>query len=96
MLQKEDVEAVLNNIKSSLQAEELMQIIREMTPIRSLELRISSGSPNPKEQDTAISFSYRKLAGYKEGVSKRKRCIAAAFDNLGKSTKNYLNTKTSS
>jgi argininosuccinate lyase len=96
MLQKEDIEAVLKNTKSSLQAEELMQIIREMTPLRSLELRISSGSPNPKEQETAISFSYRKLAGYREGVSKRKRCIAAAFDNLGKSTKNYLNTKTSS
>jgi hypothetical protein len=38
-----------------------------------------------------ISFSYRKLAGYKEGVSKRKRCIAAAFDNLAKTTEDYIN-----
>jgi argininosuccinate lyase len=91
MLQKEDIDDVLKKIESNLQPAELIQIIRELTPNKSLELRISSGSPNPKEQHDMISSSYRKLAGYREGVSKRKRCIAVAFDNLAKSTENYLN-----
>jgi argininosuccinate lyase len=90
-LQEEDIEDVLKKIESNLQPGELTQLIREVTPSRSLELRISSGSPNPKEQHNMISFSYRKLAGYKEGVSKRKRCIAAAFDNLAKTTEDYIN-----
>jgi argininosuccinate lyase len=91
MLQKEDIDDVLKKIESNLQPAELIQIIRELTPNKSLELRISSGSPNPKEQHDMISSSYRKLAGYREGVSKRKRSIAVAFDNLAKSTENYLN-----
>lgn len=91
MLQKEDIDDVLKKIESNLQPAELIQIIRELTPNKSLELRISSGSPNPKDQHDMISSSYRKLVGYREGVSKRKRCIAVAFDNLAKSTENYLN-----
>jgi argininosuccinate lyase len=91
MLQEEDIDDVLKKIKSNLQSGELIQLIREVTPNKSLELRISSGSPNPKEQYNMISFSYRRLAGYREGVSKRMRCIAAAFDNLAKTTENYMN-----
>jgi argininosuccinate lyase len=91
MLQKEDIDDVLKKIESNLQPAELIQIIREVTPNRSLELRISSGSPNPKEQHDMISSSYRKLAAYREGVSKRKKRVAVAFDNLAKSTENYLN-----
>ena len=90
MLQEEDIDDVLKKIESNLQPGELLQLIREVTPSRSLELRVSSGSPNPKEQRNMISFSYRKLAGYREGVSKRKRCITSAFDNLAKTTEDYL------
>ena len=90
LLQKEDVESVLKKIQCNLQPQVLIQIIREMTANRSLQLRVSSGSPNPKEQRDMLSFSYRKLAAYREGVSKRQKHIMTAFDNLAKSVEGYL------
>ncbi|MFL6325270.1 MAG: argininosuccinate lyase [Nitrososphaeraceae archaeon] len=91
MLQKEDIEVALTKIESSLRPDEVLQIIREMTPKKALELRVSVGSPNPKQQQDMINFSYNRLAGYTGELSKRKKCIMAAFDNLSSIVEGYLN-----
>jgi hypothetical protein len=80
----------VEKIESDLQPAELMRVIQDLTPQRSLELRISFGSPNPKEQEEMIMFSRRRLSGYKEGVPKRKKNVDAAFQNLKISVENYL------
>lgn len=90
-LQKEDIRTVLRRIESDLHPEELIQIMRQLTPIRSLQLRVSAGSPNPKEQREMISFSFRRLARYREEMSKRKKSVTVAFDKLAKSVESYLN-----
>jgi argininosuccinate lyase len=90
MLEEQDIKEVLEKIESDLQPTELMHIIQDVTPQRSLELRISFGSPNPKEQEEMIMFSRRRLSGYKEGVPKRKKNVDAAFQNLKSSVENYL------
>jgi argininosuccinate lyase len=91
MLQKEDIEVALTKIESSLRPDEVLQIIREMTPKKALELRVSFGSPNPKQQQDMINFSYNRLAGYTGELSKRKKCIMAALDNLSSIVEGYLN-----
>jgi argininosuccinate lyase len=90
MLEEQDIKEVLEKIESDLQPTELMHIIQDVTPQRSLELRISFGSPNPKGQEEMIMFSRRRLSGYKEGVPKRKKNVDAAFQNLKSSVENYL------
>jgi argininosuccinate lyase len=90
MLEEQDIKEVLEKIESDLQPTELMHIIQDVTPQRSLELRISFGSPNPKEQEEMIMFSRRRLSGYKEGVPKRKKNVDDAFQNLKRSVENYL------
>jgi argininosuccinate lyase len=90
MLEEEDIKSVLEKFEIHIQAEELMQLIQEVTPERAVELRISLGSPNPKEQEQMIILSRRKLEGYKEGVPKRKKYVDAAFQNLTRSVENYL------
>jgi argininosuccinate lyase len=90
-LQKEDIRTVLRRIESDLHPEELIQIMRQLTPNRSLQLRVSAGSPNPKEQREMISFSFRRLARYREEMSKRKKSVTVAFDKLAKSVESYLN-----
>jgi argininosuccinate lyase len=90
-LQKEDIRTVLRRIESDLHPEELIQIMRQLTPHRSLQLRVSAGSPNPKEQQEMISFSFRRLARYREEMSKRKNSVTVAFDKLAKSVESYLN-----
>jgi argininosuccinate lyase len=92
MLRKEDVEAALKKIGSDLQPDEVMQIIRDMTPNKALELRVSLGSPNPKQQQDMISSAYNKLSVYMKELSKRKTDIKAAFDNLSKDVNRYLNS----
>jgi argininosuccinate lyase len=89
-LEEQDVKEVLEKIESQVQPDELMHFIQDVSPQRSLELRISFGSPNPKQQEEMIIFSRRRLAGYKEGVPKRKKHIDAAFQNLKRSVENYL------
>ena len=90
MLEEQDIKQILEKIESDLEPAELMHLIREVTPQRSLELRVSFGSPNPKEQEEMIISSRRRLAAYKEGVPKRKKNVDAAFQNLNRSVENYL------
>jgi argininosuccinate lyase len=92
MLQEEDVKAVLKKIESDLQPHEVTQIIKEMTPNKALELRVSPGSPNPKQQQDMINSAYNKLAVYIQELSKRKKDVNAAFDNLSNNVNRYLNT----
>jgi argininosuccinate lyase len=92
MLQKEDIEAALTKIESNLQPDEVSQIVREITPNKALELRVSLGSPNPKQQEGVIDSSHNKLAGYIQELSKRKKDITAAFDNLSSIVNRYLNS----
>jgi argininosuccinate lyase len=90
MLKEQAIKEVLEKIGSDLQPAELMHVIQDVTPQRSLELRISFGSPNPKEQEEMIMLSRRRLSGYKEGVPKRKKNVDTAFQNLKRSVENYL------
>jgi argininosuccinate lyase len=92
MLQEEDVKAVLKKIESDLQPHEVTQIIKEMTPNKALELRVSPGSPNPKQQQDMINSAYNRLAVYIQELSKRKKDVNAAFDNLSNNVNRYLNT----
>src|ERR671927_768422 len=92
MLQKEDVNAALKKIESDLQPHEVTQIIKEMTPNKALELRVSPGSPNPKQQQDMINSAYNRLAVYIQELSKRKKDVNAAFDNLSNNVNRYLNT----
>ena len=91
MLQEQDIKTVLEKAKSNLEPHELMQTIKEVTPERSLQLRVSVGSPNPKEQQEMINLSTHRLAGYKKGVPKRKNYITIAFGQLEKCVEDYLN-----
>ena len=92
MLQKEDVNAALKKIESDLQPHEVTQIIKEMTPNKALELRVSLGSPNPKQQQDMINSAYNRLAVYIQELSKRKKDVNAAFDNLSNNVNRYLNS----
>lgn len=87
-----DAAAVLKKVKpeKKLGAEELARITKSMTPARSISLRKSAGSPNPKEQDEMIKTAKSKLAGYKEGVGKRTKFVQGSLANLAKTVDKYL------
>jgi argininosuccinate lyase len=86
-----DIISVLKaNKVENIQPDELMKLINEMTPEKSLESRKSSGSPNPIEQEEMIKSLSQGIANYCTGIEKRTRIVQAVFDNLDKTVKNYL------
>jgi argininosuccinate lyase len=89
-LQVSDIAPVLKAVKSDVKAEELAKIIKEMTPEKSLELRKSSGSPNPQEQEEMIQSLSQGVSNYKVGIGKRTKMVEGSFDNLAKTVEKYL------
>ena len=81
---------VLKQVKANVTGAELAQIVKEMTPERSISLRRSAGSPNPKEQEEMIKAARSKLAGYEQGVEKRAKFVQGSFDGLAKTVRGYL------
>ena len=91
-LDAKEIAAVLRQAKANVTGAELAQIVKEMTPERSIELRSSAGSPNPKEQDEMIKTARSKLAGYEQGVQKRAKFVQGSFDGLSKIVSGYLSS----
>jgi argininosuccinate lyase len=91
-LDAKEIAAVLRQAKANVTGAELAQIVKEMTPERSIELRSSAGSPNPKEQDEMIKTARSKLAGYEQGVQKRAKFVQGSFDGLSKIVCGYLSS----
>ncbi|MFL6493776.1 MAG: argininosuccinate lyase [Nitrososphaera sp.] len=85
-----DVSSVLEANKVNVRADELMKIINEMTPERSLKTRISSGSPNVFEQEEMIRSLSQGISNYSIGIQKRTKLIEGSLNNLEKIIKNYL------
>lgn len=89
-LQAADVAAVLKSQKASVKPDELLRIIKEMTPEKSLQARKSTGSPNLQEQEEMIKSLSQGVSNYNVGISKRSKMVKGAFDNLEKIVRKYM------
>lgn len=89
-LQLSDVATVLKAQKSTIKPEELLKVIREMTPEKSLQERKSAGSPNPQEQEEMIKSLSQGASNYKIGIQRRTKMVEGSFGNLDKTVRKYL------
>jgi argininosuccinate lyase len=87
-----DASSVLNAHKVDVKPDEVMKIINEMTPEKSLEARKSSGSPSLLEQEEMIKSLSQGISNYSTGIQKRTKMIEGSFDNLERTVKNYLHS----
>jgi argininosuccinate lyase len=85
-----DASSVLNAHKVDVKPDELMKIINEMTPEKSLEARKSPGSPNLLEQEEMIKSLSQGISNYSTGIQKRAKLVEGSFGNLERTVKNYL------
>ena len=88
-LQQEDIALVIREKKSPLKADQVAQIIRNMTPDKSLRARKSAGSPHPSEQEEMIKTISEGVTNYKAGIQKRIRMIQGSFDALSRTVDRY-------
>lgn len=89
-LELAEVATVLKAQKSKVGADELIRIIKEMTPEKSLEARKSTGSPNLQEQVEMIKSLSQGISNYKIGIQRRTKMVQGSFDNLDKTVKKYM------
>jgi argininosuccinate lyase len=89
-LQLSDVNSVVKEQKADVKPDELMKIIKEMTPEKSLEARKSTGSPNLQEQEEMIKALSHGVSNYKIGIQRRTKMLQGSFDNLGRAVTKYL------
>jgi argininosuccinate lyase len=89
-LEFDEASSVLESYKVNITPEELMKIIIEMTPEKSLEVRKSSGSPNLLEQEKMIRSLSEGIANYSIGIQKRTKMVQGSFNTLDMTVKNYL------
>ena len=85
-----EASSVLESYKVNVKPEELIKIVNEMTPEKSLEVRKSSGSPNLLEQEEMIKSLSQGIANYSVGIKKRTKMVEGSFVNLEKTVKTYL------
>lgn len=90
MLPEKDIREVLKRLGSNLSTEEVLKDIREMTAEISINSRQSLGSPNPIQEHKAVKILRRRLLGYTERVTKRKRLVFDALENLERIVNNSL------
>jgi argininosuccinate lyase len=89
-LQLSDVAAVLKAQKASVKPDALLQVIKEMTPEKSLRSRKSAGSPNPEEQEEMIKSLSQGVSNYKIGIARRTKMVEGSFDSLEKTVSKYV------
>jgi argininosuccinate lyase len=89
-LQLSDIASVLKVQKLNFTPGELMKIIRDMTPEKSLQVRKSVGSPNLEEQEEMIKSLSQGVSNYKIGIQRRTKLVQGSFDNLGRTVMKYL------
>ncbi len=85
-----DATSVLKAHKVEIKPDELMKIINEMTPEKSLDARKSSGSPHLLEQEEMIKSLSQGISNYSVGIQKRTKMVEGSFYNLERTVKNYL------
>jgi len=83
-LSKQDLNKILNLLKIKIDVDDLMLIIKDTTPEKSILFRKSSGSPNPLQQNEMVNSIDKSLLFYSKEVSERKEMLYAAFHNLEK------------
>ena len=89
-LSKQDLNKILNLLKIKIDVDDLMLIIKDTTPEKSILFRKSYGSPNPLQQNEMVNSIDKSLLFYSEAVSERKEMLHTAFNNLEKEV--ILNT----
>ena len=88
-LTEHEIRNVLENTGFQIDARELIAIIQDTTPERSIESRLSLGSPSLHQQQDEISLRGEKKRGHEEQISERESDVASAFSCLSQIVKNF-------
>ena len=91
-----DINEILQDMKISIEADKLIRIITETDSQRSLSIRRSLGSPNPREQIKSIRKYRMLLRKYVNDLQKMKRELASTEETITKTISHIIKSKSKS
>jgi argininosuccinate lyase len=89
-LSTDDIKGVLSKVKANIAPGELSKAIREIDSNKSIVIRNSEGSPNPKEQTRIIRKSKLQLQKYSNEVQKKKERIDLVKQKIANTIKEIV------
>lgn len=90
---QEEVNKMLNSLKIKIDLDELMSIIKDVKPEKSILLRKSYGSPNPLQQNDMINSIEKSLLTYTKVLTERKELLFTTINNLDNVILNTIDDK---
>jgi argininosuccinate lyase len=85
-----EIKEILQKLKISIAPDKLIRIIKETDSQRSLSIRRSLGSPNPKEQIKSLREYRMLLRKYFNLLQKRKHELESTIENLTKTINHII------
>ena len=91
-LTSSDIKEALSKVKANIAPDKLIKIIRDIDAIKSITVRNSEGSPNPKQQSKIIRRRKVQLQKYSNQIQKKKECIDLVKQNIANTIKEIVTT----
>ena len=79
MLTRPEIRSVLKEINPPTDLPDMYTIIRKLNPEKSIELRLSSGSPSASEQQRLFSLAVDRKKKYEQQTSRREKHLRFIF-----------------
>ena len=89
-LTSSDIKGVLSKVKANIVPDKLIKTIRDIDTIKSIRVRNSEGSPNPKEQTKIIRKRKVQLQKYSNQIQKKKERIDLVKQNIANTIKEIV------
>ena len=90
---QDEVNKMLNSSKIKIDLDELMSILKDIKPKKSILLRKSYGSPNPLQQTGMINSIEKSLLTYAKVLTERKELLFTTINNLDNVILNTIGDK---
>jgi argininosuccinate lyase len=81
-LTESEVQSTLKEIDTSIEPGDVIKVIQSLSPEKSIEMRLSSGSPSVSQQQDLFDLLNEKKKAHERDISEREKCVALAFDRL--------------
>ena len=88
-LAESDVQNAFGHEATGVEPRDVLKVIQSISPEKSIESRLSSGSPSVLQQRKLFDILLEKKKAYEELISEREKSVSSAFNHLAQVVERY-------
>jgi argininosuccinate lyase len=89
-LAESDVQNAFGHEATGVEPRDVLKVIQSISPEKSIESRLSSGSPSVLQQRKLFDILLEKKKAYEELISEREKSVSSAFNHLAHVAERYM------